>query len=291
MLAPICLFTFNRLEETIQTVEALQRNLLAEHSHLKVFSDGPRKEKDVQKVIEIRDFLKRITGFKSVQVFESAVNKGLANSIISGVSTVIAEYGKVIVLEDDLVTSPNFLNFMNQSLDFYESNNRIFSISGYTMDLPLLNDYSADFYYAYRASSWGWGTWKDRWEKVDWTASGYKSTLLNPISHLRFMRGGSDMPYMLWKQMNGKIDSWAIRWCYNQFINNQLTVYPTVSKLRNIGFGQEATHTKNTKRFFINFNESAVIDFKFDELVRLNKKLMSEYRQKFSILSRIKDRL
>ena len=290
MLSPICLFTYNRLNETKQTVEALQKNNLASESKLFIFSDAAKVGGNQQKVIEVRNYLKTITGFESVEIFEEPVNKGLANSIISGVSEIVHKFEKVIVLEDDLITTPNFLDFMNQSLDFYSNNNKIFSISGYTMDLPSLKNYDKDFYYGYRASSWGWGTWKNKWEEIDWQMADYSAFKWDFPKQIRFMRGGSDLPYMLWKQMHDKIDSWAVRWCYNQFKKNLLTVYPTKSKIVSIGFGADATHTKKTKRFFVVPDQEYKVKFRFEEKTALNKQLYQEFKNKFSVISRLKDR-
>lgn len=290
MLSPICLFTYNRLSETKLTVEALQMNNLASKSRLFIFSDAAKLGGNQQKVIEVRNYLKTITGFLSVEIFEAPVNKGLANSIISGVSEIVHKFGKVIVLEDDLITTPNFLDFMNQSLDFYVNSKNIFSISGYTMDLPSLKNYDKDFYYGYRASSWGWGTWKNKWEEIDWQMADYPTFKWDFLKQIQFMRGGSDLPYMLWKQMHGKIDSWAIRWCYNQFKNELLTVYPAKSKVINIGIGAAATHTKKTKRFFVFPDQECKINFKFEEEIALNKQLYQEFKNKFSVISRLKDR-
>ena len=291
MLAPICLFTYNRLTETKQTVEALQKNFLTKESELFIFSDGAKNEEGVLKVNEVRAFLKGISGFKSVTIFESKQNKGLANSIIAGVTQIIEKYGVVIVLEDDLITSPNFLNFMNEALDFYANKPKVFSISGYSMDLPSLNNYRKDYYLGYRASSWGWATWLNKWENVDWEIKGYDKFKWNIIEKLKFMRGGYDMPYMLWKQMNGKIDSWAIRWCYYQFRKQMFTVFPTLSKVESIGFGKEATHTRNASRFLTNMDKTKAIQFDFDEEINLNEKLVKEFRNKFSLISRVKNRL
>ena len=290
MLAPICLFTYNRLSETQQTVKALQKIFLAKESDLFIFSDGAKNKEGVLKVEEVRTYIKGISGFKSVTVFESKENKGLANSIINGVSQIIEKYSKVIVLEDDLITTPNFLNFMNQALGFYENNSKIFSISGYTMDLPSLNEYSKDYYLGVRASSWGWGTWKNRWENVDWEMKDYSVFIKDRHQRKAFRRGGSDMTYMLKKQMLGKIDSWAIRWCYNQFRKEQLTVFPSKSKIMSIGFGEEATHTKKTKRFDVEIDKTEKIDFNFNSTIEVDKTLEKEFRQKFSILNRLKDR-
>ncbi len=290
MLAPICLFTYNRLSETQQTVEALQKNHLAKESDLFIFSDGAKKEASADKVNAVRNYLKTIEGFKSLTIYESKENKGLANSVISGVTQIINRYEKVIVLEDDLITSPNFLDFMNQALDFYANSKRVFSISGFSMDLPSLSGYSKDFYLGYRASSWGWASWKNRWQEVDWEAKNYRKVIYNPIEHLRFMRGGSDMPYMLWKQMNGKIDSWAIRWCLYQFRKDFLTVFPSRSKLESIGFGADATHTKDTNRFNTIIDQEEQVLFTFSKELVLDKDLVREFRNQFSIVNRLKDK-
>ena len=199
MLAPICLFTYNRLSETQQTVEALKKNFLASKSDLFVFSDGPKNAGAKLKVEDVREYLRSINGFKSVTIFESEENKGLAKSIISGVTQIIKKEGKVIVLEDDLITTPNFLDFMNQALDSFEYNDKVFSISGYTLNLPSLSQHNKDYYFAHRASSWGWATWTNRWESVDWQVRGWQNTLINPYSHYMFGQIGSDMPFMLWR--------------------------------------------------------------------------------------------
>ncbi len=291
MIAPICLFSYNRLAEIKLTLDALTKNYLAPESDLFVFSDGAKDGSPDDKVVEVRKYLKTIQGFKSITIFESSENKGLANSIIDGVTKIIQKFGKVIVVEDDLVSSPNFLNFMNQALDFYSNKDQIFSISGYTMDLPSLSNYNRDYYFGYRASSWGWATWKDRWVKVDWQANNYRHFIYNPIRHFKFMRGGSDMPYMLWKQMNGKIDSWAIRWCYFQHINNLLTLFPAISKIESVGFGSNATHTTHSERFITNLDSGGKQNFEFSEDLTLQMQLLREFRNKFSFNNRLKNRL
>jgi hypothetical protein len=291
MLAPICLFTYNRLSETIETIEALKNNYLASESDLIVFSDGPKNDTADKNVENVRNYIRGISGFKSINIIESSINKGLANSIISGVSYILENYEKVIVLEDDLISAPNFLNFMNQALDFYEDQNKIYSISGYTMDLPSLEKSKVDFYLGYRASSWGWGTWKNRWNKVCWEIKDHNRFFLSPIKHIRFLRGGSDLSLMLWRQMHGKIDSWAIRWCYHQFKNDLLTVFPSKSKVINIGSGDSATHTKKLNRFNVQLDTGNQKVFLFDQNPKINKIFVKEFRAKFSLYNRMKDKL
>lgn len=289
-LAPICLFTYNRLEETKKTFVALQQNFLASDSELFIFSDGWKSEQGKEKIEDVRNFLKTITGFKTITIFEAEKNKGLASSIIQGVTQIISKFGKVIVLEDDLITAPNFLNFMNQGLDFFETNKKIHSISGFSLLLPSLNTLEKDFYLGFRASSWGWATWLDRWSQIDWEVKDYDTFKKSLKLKNDFRKGGNDLPRMLRHQMTGKIDSWAIRWCYHQFRKNQLTVFPVKSKVESIGFGSAATHTKKTKRFDTVLDTSAQKSFTFDHLNELNESLIKEHKQKFSLLMRLKDR-
>lgn len=289
-LSPICLFTYNRLEETKKTIAALQQNFLASESELFIFSDGWKSEEGRKIIEEVRVFLKTIKGFKKITIFESPINKGLANSIISGVTKIIEEHGKIIVLEDDLITSPNFLDFMNQALDFYENNERIFSISGFSLNLPSLKDEKNDYYVGYRASSWGWGTWKKEWKGVDWQVKDYINFIQSKELKKKFKRGGSDLPRMLKNQMNGTIDSWAIRWCYQEFKNDQFTLFPIKSKVESIGFGSLATHTKKTTRFNTNLDRTNQRRFLFDNNIEINKILIRENKRKFSLWSRVLDR-
>ncbi len=289
-LSPICLFTYNRASETEKAIKALSKNELASESELFVFSDGPKNEKSKREVEAVRALFPKINGFKKVEIIKSSENKGLANSIISGVSQILKSHGKSIVLEDDLITSSNFLTFMNQALDYFEHNDKVFSVSGYSMDFPALMNSESDYYAGYRASSWGWATWRDPWERIDWDVKDYDSFKWDFINQYKFMRGGSDMPYMLYKQMKGKIDSWAIRWCYHQFKNDLLTIYPTKSKVISIGFGDSATHTKKTTRFDTVLDHGKKKHFDFSGELKVDKVLAKEFRNKFSFVNRLKDR-
>lgn len=290
-LAPIILFAYNRLNETQETVKALQKNFLAEKSKLFIFSDGPKNNMDDKKIDSVRSYLYTIEGFKKVKIIESKINKGLASSIIQGVSEILDNYDSVIVLEDDLITSPNFLDFMNQALEFYQNNPKVISISGYTMNLPSLEGYNKDYYFGIRASSWGWATWKNQWEGIDWEVSDYSKFSKDIKQKLRFFQVGSDMPGMLRNQMEGKIDSWAIRWCYHQFKHDLYTVFATKSKINSIGFSEDATHTSGALKFIAALDDSSKRNFKFDETIILEKSVLRDFKAKFSILRRIKDKL
>lgn len=240
---PIILFVYKRLDALKQTVNALKMNEPAAESDLFIFSDAAKYEKDIPHVRAVRNYLSSVTGFRSVTIHESVTNKGLAASVIEGVTGVINKYGSAIVMEDDIITTKNFLHFMNEALDKYENEKKVCSISGYSFSLKKNHEYNSDAYFLNRGWSWGWATWKDRWNAVDWKVSDYEKFLSNSRLRKKFALGGSDLNSMLHKQMTGKIDSWAIRWFYHQFKTNTLTLYPLYSKAVNIGFDEMATHT------------------------------------------------
>ena len=286
-LAPIALFCYKRLDTLKQTIEALQLNKLASESELYIFSDGPKKVADQLVITEIRSYLKTITGFKNATVIESITNKGLAAAIISGVTEIINKHGKVIVMEDDLVTSKNFLNYMNKGLNYYEDNQKIFSICGFS--IPIKGVKKDSIYFTQRADSCGWGTWKDRWNIIDWDVKDYPAFMKNRSAQKTFNRMGSDMTGLLTKQREGKINSWAIRWCYHQFKYDLFSVHPVVSKLKNIGFASpDATHTKesfNRLETQLDLNENTETDF--NTPVRLEKKIIRQFIHPYTIPMRV----
>jgi hypothetical protein len=258
LLAPVVLFVYARPEHTKQTIEALAQNILAKETEVFIYSDAAKNEDSVVKVRMVREYIESLPQrqwFKSVKITRSETNKGLANSIISGVSEIIDQYRKVIVLEDDLVSSEDFLQYMNDALNFYEKDDEIWSISGYTFNIDIPKDYKSEVYLSYRGCSWGWATWKDRWEKVDWEVSDYYQFKSDRSARKKFNRGGRDMANMLDLQMEGKIDSWAIRWCYAQYKLDMLTVYPIMSRIKNIGLDGSGTHSGVTSKYDVNLNK------------------------------------
>ncbi len=239
-LVPIIIFTYRRKIDEL--ILSLLKNKLAKNSELYIFSDGYKSDIDKKDVEEVRESLNNISGFKNITIVKSEINKGLATSVIEGTINILNEYEKVIVLEDDLVVADNFLDYMNEALEFYKDNQNIWSISGYTPFLECLDDYDKDIFLSLRASSWGWATWKNRWDSIDWDIKDWDDFKQDKKAIKRFNLGGDDLYKMLEIQMLGKIDSWAIRWCYNQFKLNGYTVYPTKSKLVNNGFDEKGTH-------------------------------------------------
>lgn len=291
-LAPIVLFVFNRPEHTQKTIKALQNNKLAKDSDLFVFSDGPRNKNDLLGIETIRKDLKDLKGFKTVNLRFNEFNKGLANSIISGVTEIINKYKQIIVLEDDLITSHAFLNYMNKLLNFYKNKDKIFSIAGYNHPQRIMKipqNYPYDIYFNPRPSSWGWGTWKDRWETVDWEVQDFNRFIKDEKYKKEFNKGGEDLTNMLNKQMKGKLDSWAIRWCYHHFKHNALSVYPTISFIENIGIDKSGTHSKSTNRFRqAHLNNK--MEYKLPETISINNEIMNNFRKiyRYGVLKKLK---
>lgn len=277
--SPIILFVYNRPAHLKKTVEALRQNFLAKESELFIFSDGPKDNIDKVKTDVVQQYVTKIKGFKKIHINFQNEHFGLANSVISGVTKVIEKYKKVIVLEDDLLATKNFLTFMNKALDFYEKDKRIFSITGYNHPIDIPRIYIHPVYLSYRCCSWGWGTWKNRWEKVDWDLKDYESLKSDKCAQRQFSRGGQDLLPMLDYQMKGYIDSWAIRWCYTHYKHNAYCLYPTVSKIKNNGFDGSGTHkTKmNVELRLDNSNRK----FTFPSEVKINEEILHNFSKYF----------
>jgi hypothetical protein len=253
MIAPVALFTYKRPQHTEATLAALARNVLADETDLHIFSDGPRAASDKAPIEEVRKLVRAVSGFKSVRVIERERNWGLANSIISGVTELLDRNESVIVVEDDLISSRQFLAYMNLALCHYRDDPHVFSVTGYTFPdkyLPIPSDYSYDTYASYRCSSWSWGTWPDRWRRIDWEMSYFDAFIGDPVAQDTFNRGGDDLTSLLKMQHEGKIDSWAIRFDHAHYSNAMQAIHPTKSLIRNIGLDNSGTHTGPAPQFF-----------------------------------------
>lgn len=285
--APIILFAFNRLGALRNTISSLLANEEAKDSELFVFVDGPRPHKlgEEEKVEAVRDYVRSIDGFKQVSYAFSEENKGLGASIIAGVTEIINKYGRVIVLEDDLVLARNFLSFMNQGLELYEKEQKVFSICGYTNKIEVPKGYRYDSYFCTRSSSWGWATWADRWNSVDWKLADWDSYICRVSAFNKW--GGSDCWKMLNDWHNGKNQSWAIRFCFAQFLQDKLSLFPLISKVNNEGFDGEGTNCRKWSRFKFEFDKTRNKQFSFPSTVDLNPILYKSAMAYHGILIRI----
>ena len=233
--APVALFVYNRPMHTRQTVEALLNNAEAAQTALYVFSDAPRDAAARKAVAKVRTYIRSIAGFNSVTIIERETNFGLARSIIDGVTKLCEEYGRVIVLEDDLVTSPHFLAFMNDALTRYEKEDRVMQVAGYMFPMEL-NIREGALLLPF-ISSWGWATWQRAWLHFDGSAKGYEKLAKDRGLIKKFDLDGHYSYFkMLRAQQQGKSESWAIRWYLSVFLHNGLALYPRKTMVQNIGF-------------------------------------------------------
>lgn len=294
ILAPVVLFTFNRPIHTKKTLEALLKNDLAIKTKLYVFSDGPRNATEALKVKEVREVIQSFKSqnkFLDFEVFESDLNKGLASSIISGVSKVFSTHEKVIVLEDDLLTSVDFLKFMNSTLDKYSNNNNIGCVTGYNPLREVPVSYQNDIYFSTRTNSLGWGTWKNVWDNVDWQAKEYKSFKKSFKQRLLFNQTGFDRAKRLDMQMLKDARSWSILFGFDNFINNLYTVYATNSKIIHIGWDGSGTHVEQGIDKFNDTHKISTYPLVFPEKIILDKNMIKLQRNLFGsgVIVRIKD--
>jgi len=238
--APIVLFVYNRPWHTRQTVEALQRNELAAESELFIYSDAARTAKDQVAVEEVRDYICSISGFKKIEIIEQENNLGLADSIIGGVTEIVNKYGRVIVLEDDLVTSPYFLKYMNDALTFYENEKEVWHISGWNYPINLLE--LEDVFFWDVMNCWGWGTWSDRWQNFEKDAG----KVVAEFNHEMIYKFDLDGTDVFWSQLvankEGRLNTWAIFWYASIFLKDGMCLNPSRSFVRNIGHDGSGVH-------------------------------------------------
>ncbi len=239
--APVALFAYRRPSHTRAAIEALLRNPEAIQTDLYVFSDAARDKSAEGPVREVRNYLKKVKGMRSISIIERARNFGLAKSIIDGVSRLCDSHGRVIVIEDDLLVAPSFLEYMNGALDRYRDNDAAMQVSGFMF--PADFAYATDAIFMPFTTSWGWATWARAWKHFDPDMSAFK--LLQEDKELRRsfnLDGAYDYFDLLEKQKAGQVDSWAIRWYLSVFMKKGLTLYPVQTLVQNIGFDGSGTH-------------------------------------------------
>lgn len=249
--APIILFVYNRLEHTKQTLAALQKNTGASESELFIYSDAAKNSVSEAAVTAVRAHIQSISGFKQVTIIEREHNFGLADSIVDGVSTVIKKFGRAIILEDDIVTSPHFLSYMNDALTVYEDTPEVMHVSGYFFPLTPAEAASLPETFFYNQTScWGWGTWARAWEKYRSNAS----DLLHDIQQSGRLRefdmdGQFRFSSTLRANAQGRQKTWAIKWHASVFLERGLCLHPRFSLTKNIGHDGSGVHGKEDNKY------------------------------------------
>lgn len=264
-LTPVIVFNYNRPDHSLRTWDALSQNEYAAQTELYLYCDGPKANASDEMRLRITELHKQAQQyaidapmqgkFKAVHVVCAEQNIGLANSIIGGVTDVINKYGRVIVLEDDLLTSPYFLKYMNTALDKYETYPAVFTISANrppVNKMAIPDDYPYDVFISLRPFSTGWATWKEKWDKIDWSLDYMDDFLKHPEQIKAFHHGGEDLTDMLLMQRDGKIDSWAIRYAFLHFYHHAVAILPCIPYVDNIGFDGTGIHSGTDERDFRN---------------------------------------
>ena len=288
-MTPVVLLAYNRPEALKKALEALAANDLAAATDLCIRTDGPKGPEDAEKVAAVREMAREARGFRSVEVICSPENQGLAASVIAGVQHVLDASDTVIVVEDDLVVGRGFLSYMNQALARYASEPDVFSVCGYTNRITVPEGYPADAYFCPRSSSWGWATWRDRWQSVDWNPS---EESLRKNAHAFNRWGGSDCFDMLNDWMQGRNQSWAIRFCYSQFLQGKTSLFPVRSLVDpSAGFEGDGTNCRRYSRFKFDFDNRTRETFVFPDRVRTVPSIVRSALQYHSIARRLWSRI
>ncbi|MEP6951256.1 MAG: hypothetical protein ABI863_18350 [Ginsengibacter sp.] len=279
--APIVLFVYNRPWHTRQTLEALARNELTAQSVLYIYADGPKEnadEKISEQIKKTRELIRSRQWCKEVIIYEKENNSGLANSIIAGVTEIVNRHGKIIVLEDDLIVSPYFLQYMNDGLKVYENETGVISIHAYNYPVNIKG--LPETFFIKGADCWGWATWVNRWNLFEKDAE----KLLKEIEskHLQFefdIQNSYPYTQMLKDQVGNKIDSWAIRWYASAFLKNKYTLYPNISIVNNIGMDGTGTHGSSIGNFRNNkWNNSRRINIVYTDKIENNNLVLSRWK-------------
>ncbi|MFA5656652.1 MAG: glycosyltransferase family 2 protein [Dysgonamonadaceae bacterium] len=290
-LAPIALFTYNRPYHTQQVLEALQKNELSRESELFVFSDGAKTEEEETHVAETRVILSKTTGFKKVSIIRRPKNFGLAANIIDGVTTILEKKGKIIVLEDDLLTAPSFLSFMNKALVLYEDEDEVAHIHSFCysgLNLP-------DTFLIKWAGSTGWATWKKSWELFNPNGAQLLAEIEERKLNETFdFNGTYQYTRMLRRQVEGKNNSWAIRWNASLFLNNKLSLNTGKSLIYNIGFDGTGEHSGSQDFYNMELYEDELVIEKPAEIkenMEARRQFEAFYRRTNSFWAKAKRRL
>jgi len=280
--APIVLFVYNRPSHTKLVLDNLSKNSESKESRLFIYCDGPKynvKEQLLERINETRAIARTESRFKEVTIIEQPSNKGLANSVIEGVTNLCNEYGSVIVLEDDILPSPYFLKYMNTALELYKDVDKVGSINGYWY--PVFGNIPKTFFLK-NQSCWGWATWKRAWDLFERDGSIlYEKIVSRKLSRDFDLSGSIRYTKMLKDQVEEKNDSWAIRWDASMYLAEKLSLYPCKSLVKNIGFDGSGIHSGNANYYEVSLSENPILvtEIPLEESLIARSLLIKFYRR------------
>ncbi|WP_428087111.1 hypothetical protein [Candidatus Thioglobus sp.] len=270
-LAPIGVSTYSRVNHLKQTIESLQKNTLAKESELYIFSDAARPG-DEKKVKKVRDYIYTIDRFKKVHIIERESNSRVFNNR-DGIRQLLDEHGKIIFMEEDIVTAPGYLQFMNDALEFYKNKEGVFSVTGYMPPINIPLEYSADVIAMYRFNGWGFGIWKNRYKEL--INTNILDIDLTKIDRKKMDAHGSDIYYMLKKVCSGALDALDVRAMYLGYLNDYITIHPKKSLVRNIGHDGSGLHCGVSNKFDHDVLWNKTKDFEFVISPQVDKEIIS----------------
>ena len=268
------LFTYNRSRHTGQVIESLKNNTVLPEK-LIVFQDGVRQDEDAEEWQKVNSLVHEIDWCEK-EVIVSGYNKGLAESIVSGIEYAFRENDAVIVLEDDCVAAPNFIRFMTQCFERYETEKRVFSVSGYSWPIEL-GDAESDIYFCGRTSSWGWGTWRDRWCQYEKDYSLYKKLKMDRESSERLATWGNDIEQTVIGNVTGMTDSWGLFWVMKAIEKNALCINPYKSLIRNIGMDGSGVHCGITDSYDVEQDNLVKDSYKLVDKIELTEEVKKAF--------------
>ncbi|WP_406656578.1 hypothetical protein V7O62_12060 [Methanolobus sp. ZRKC2] len=273
---PIALFIYNRPEHSRKTLESLVNNSEFADSSLYIFCDGAKSEKDIDSVQATRELIHSYE-LENAKIIESKHNKGLAQSLVDGINYIFREHDRIVVLEDDCVSSSDFIHFMNTCLSNYESNERVMNVSAYCPPIEIPEDYPYDIFFSYRFSSWGWGTWKRAWK--NYSRDPHMLDIIEDSSVIKkkIDRAGLDLYPMLKRQVNGKLNSWAVFWAVNIIMNDGLSISPVRSRITNIGHDGSGTHCRTDEKYNVQIQNQKPRKISFPESIIPHERIVKEY--------------
>lgn len=244
--APIAVTVYDRLNHLTRCVESLKNNSLARYSELYIISDAPYKQEHESRISEVRNYINSITGFKKVIPVFRKNNMGAHDSWVTACADLYKKYDKLISLEDDIVVSTDFLQYMNDALSYYRDDKRIYSVCGFKAPFELPEYYKEDVFFYPCNSPWGIATWKDRWEAVDHSYFDRYSELKKDRKRYKeFVSIGFYIKGILQADSKKEVVADDLRVYYHMFQHNMCSVFPVVSKTQNWGFDGTGEHCGN----------------------------------------------
>jgi len=288
----IALFSYRRLDTLKKCIDALKKCPESSISELIIFSDAAASEEVANKVIAVREYIATITGFNSIKIISREKNFGVDYNLIEGLTYMKNQYDQFIVVEDDLIVEPNFITYLNEALDFYKDNKTIHTVSAFNWIENIPQDYPYDIYFTKRFWPWGWATWSDRMENIDWEVQDKKEFLNSNKIQAEFNKWGSDRSMMLTNVIKGEIRTWDIQLDYHLFKENASHVFPVKSLVDNIGYNpKDASHTFVYNRYKTSKRLKKLNQFNFPSILEYNSEICKLFVQKNSIKARMVSRI